>query len=109
MNLLHHSVTGTGCAGVIDNGSEAGDKITTYMDVLEMSGISLPAPETSGRGPQERVAMANERLRSAMLERGVTNAALAEAVEVDPRASSAGSLAGSPTGATATPWPLSWK
>lgn len=29
--------------------------------------------------------MANERLRSAMLERGVTHAALAEAVEVDPK------------------------
>src|SRR5690242_19432086 len=50
-----------------------------------MSGISLPAPRTSGRRRRERVVMANERLRSAMLERGVTHAAMAEAVEVDPK------------------------
>src|SRR5690348_2986473 len=55
------------------------------MDVSEMSGISLPAPKTCGRRPSERVAMANERLRSAMLERGVTQAALAEAAGVDPK------------------------
>jgi hypothetical protein len=69
----------TRCVDGYDNDRDRRDVIRTWLDVSKMSPLSWAPAETSIDGD----LMPNERLRAALLERGITPAQLAEDIDVD--------------------------
>ena len=79
--VLGSSIDRRDCVDGSEDAPDSRDVIRTWLDVLKMSRLSWAPAETSDYGEP----MPNERLRAALLERGITPVQLAEVLEVDPK------------------------